>query len=197
MAKKLTPMMRQYLEIKEQHKNALLMFRLGDFYELFGEDAVMASGILGITLTARNKGKENEVAMCGVPYHAAENYIAKLTRAGKNVAICDQLTEPAAGVKIVERGVVRIITPGTTLNDSVLDARGNNYVVAVVPENYMRGNSERETPSSVFAIAISDVTTGEFSVVKVKRAKLKEELVRLQAAEIILEEDSELGDFFV
>ncbi len=195
MAKKLTPMMRQYLEIKEQHKNALLMFRLGDFYELFGEDAVMASGILGITLTARNKGKENEVAMCGVPYHAAENYIAKLTRAGKNVAICDQLTEPAAGVKIVERGVVRIITPGTTLNDSVLDARGNNYVVAVVPENYMRGNSERETPSSVFAIAISDVTTGEFSVVKVKRAKLKEELVRLQAAEIILEEDSELGDF--
>ncbi|MBT6068333.1 DNA mismatch repair protein MutS [Candidatus Peregrinibacteria bacterium] len=187
--KKLTPMMRQYLEIKEQYKNALLMFRLGDFYELFGEDALEASGILGITLTARNKGKENEVPMCGVPYHAAENYIAKLTRAGKNVAICDQLTTPAmAGEKseknIVERGVVRVITPGTTLNDSVLDARGNNYIVSI----------SEDKDKKFFGLAICDVTTGEFGVTKIKGEKLREELVRLQAAEVVLQENSEIAD---
>ena len=186
--------MRQYLEIKEQHKNALLLFRMGDFYELFGDDAVEAAAILGITLTARNKGKENEVAMCGVPHHSSEGYIAKLTRAGKNVAICDQLTSPTPGQKLVERGVVRVITPGTTLNDAVLDARGNNYIVTVVPENYMRGKGEYDTPSNVFGIAVCDVTTGEFSVTQVNRNKLQEELTRLQAAEIILDEDSELAE---
>lgn len=190
--------MKQYLEIKAQNKNAILWFRLGDFYEMFGEDAIIASKILGITLTARGKGGDNEVPMCGVPYHAAEGYIAKLTKAGKNVAICEQLTTPAlAGQSeksIVERGVVRIITPGTTLNDAVLDERGNNYIVSIVPENYLRGNNEFDTPSQNFALAVCDVTTGEFGIVKVKRNKLNEELMRIQPAEIVLDEDSEIAD---
>lgn len=180
--KKLTPMMRQYFEIKECNKNAILWFRLGDFYEMFGADAVTASKILGITLTARGRGGDNEVPMCGVPYHAAENYIAKLTKVGKNVAICEQLTEPGKGM--VERGVVRIVTPGTTLSDAILDAKGNNYIVSVIPD----------TPSQIFALAVSDLTTGEFIVTKVKREKLKEELARLHPAEIVLDEDSEIAD---
>lgn len=190
--KKLTPMMKQYLQIKSQNKNAILWFRLGDFYEMFGDDAITASKILGITLTARSKGGDNEVPMCGVPYHAAEGYIAKLTKAGKNVAICEQLTE--AGKGIVERGVVRIITPGTTLNDAILDERGNNYIVSIVPENYIRGTNEQDTPSQNFALAVCDITTGEFGIVKVKRNKLNEELIRIQPAEIILDEDSEIAD---
>lgn len=184
--------MRQYFEIKEKNANAILFFRLGDFYEMFGPDAVTASKILGITLTARGRGGDGETPMCGVPYHAAENYIAKLTRAGKNVAICEQLTEVGNG--IVERGIVRIITPGTTLNDAILDAKGNNYIVSVIPENYMRGNTEADTPSQIFALAVSDLTTGEFIVTKVKREKLKEELARLHPAEIVLDEDSEIAD---
>src|SRR3989338_7028548 len=172
--KQLTPMMKQYFEIKKCYGNAVLWFRLGDFYEMFGADAIEAAKILGITLTARGRGGDGETPMCGVPYHAAESYIAKLIKAGKNVAICEQLTDPAITKGIVERGVVRVITPGTTTNDSILDARGNNYIISIVPENYMRGNIEKDTPSMVFALAVCDLTTGEFAVAKVKSEKLKE-----------------------
>ena len=110
---KLTPMLKQYHEIKDKNQDSILFFRLGDFYEMFGKDAIKASKILNITLTARNKGTENETTMCGIPYHAAEGYIAKLTKAGEKVAICEQVTAPD-GTGIVERDVVRIITPGTT-----------------------------------------------------------------------------------
>src|SRR6202166_4858173 len=108
-----TPLMRQYQSIKKRYPHALLMFRLGDFYELFYDDALVASKELQITLTARNKEKGHAVPMCGVPYHAAENYIARLIRAGHKVAICEQMEVPGPGKKIVRREVIRVLTPGT------------------------------------------------------------------------------------
>src|SRR5574337_1508160 len=113
MTEPTTPLMQQYHAIKRQHPNALLLFRLGDFYELFYEDAVAASRELQITLTSRNREAGQAVPMCGVPYHAAETYIARLIRAGYKVAICDQMEEAGKGKKLVRRDVVRVITPGT------------------------------------------------------------------------------------
>jgi len=122
---KLTPMMAQYMEIKQRYPSCVLMYRLGDFYEMFFDDALEASKILQITLTARNKkGEGTAVPMCGVPYHAVENYIAKLTKVGKKVALCDQVTKPT-GKGIVERDVIRVITPGTTFDENILDQKSN------------------------------------------------------------------------
>lgn len=146
----LTPMMRQYNEIKQKAPDAILFFRLGDFYEMFGQDALEASEILGIVLTARNKG-DNRMPMCGVPYHAAAGYIAKLTRVGKKVAICDQLSDPALP-GIVKREIIRIITPGTTLDENVLDDRTSNYLAAIA------GNGE-----DGFGLALVEISTGEFN----------------------------------
>src|SRR5713226_5373458 len=115
-----TPLMRQYNSVKEQVAGALLMFRLGDFYELFFEDAVTAARELEITLTARNKEKGAAIPMCGVPYHAAEGYIARLIQKGYRVAICDQMEAPSAGKKLVKREITRIVTPGTAMNAAVL-----------------------------------------------------------------------------
>src|SRR5450432_3233942 len=131
MTEPTTPLMRQYHAVKKQHPSALLLFRLGDFYELFYEDAVTASKILQITLTSRNKEKDQAVPMCGVPYHAAENYIARLIRAGHKVAICEQMEEPGPGKKIVRREVVRVLTPGTATGASLLDPKENNFLAAV------------------------------------------------------------------
>src|SRR5271156_1895091 len=128
-----TPLMRQYHAIKQQVPNALLMFRLGDFYELFYEDAVTAAREREITLTARNKEKGQPIPMCGVPYHAAEGYIARLTQKGYRVAICDQMETPTATTKLVKRGVTRVVTPGITMNASVLRAHENNFLAAVMP----------------------------------------------------------------
>ncbi len=124
-------MMQQYQEIKGQHRDAILFFRLGDFYEMFGQDAIEASRILGVTLTSRSK-QEDPVPMCGVPYHAAENYIAKLSRAGRKVAICEQTSDPTLP-GIVKREVVRVITPGTTLNEQILGEKTNHFLVAIFP----------------------------------------------------------------
>src|SRR5208283_4896122 len=118
-----TPLMRQYNSIKEQVPHALLMFRLGDFYELFFEDAVTAARELEITLTARNKEKGAAIPMCGVPYHAAEGYIAKLIRRGFRVAICDQMEDPREAKKLVKREVTRVVTPGTAIDSQVLEPR--------------------------------------------------------------------------
>ncbi len=126
-----TPLMQQYHAVKKQHPAALLLFRLGDFYELFYDDAVVASKILQITLTARNKEKGQAVPMCGVPYHAAENYIARLIRAGHKVAICEQMEVPGPGKKIVRREVIRVLTPGTASGAGLVDAKENNYLAAV------------------------------------------------------------------
>src|ERR1700678_789994 len=126
-----TPLMRQYHAIKQQVPGALLMFRLGDFYELFYEDAVMAARELEITLTARNKEKGQPIPMCGVPYHASENYIARLIQKGYRVAICDQTEDPRFAKKLVRREVTRVVTPGTAMDANLVRPRENNFLAAV------------------------------------------------------------------
>src|SRR5580700_10792153 len=134
-----TPLMRQYSAIKQRHPNALLLFRLGDFYELFFEDAVVASQELQITLTSRNKEKGVAIPMCGVPYHAAEAYVAKLIRRGFRVAICDQMEDPREAKKLVKREVTRVVTPGTAIDSQVLEPRENNYLASMVRQNGAAG----------------------------------------------------------
>src|SRR5690242_7144427 len=148
-----TPLMRQYNGIKERYPNALLLFRLGDFYELFFEDAVTASKELQITLTSRNKEKGIAVPMCGVPYHAAEGYIAKLIRKGYKVAICEQVEDPKVAKKLVRREVTRVVTPGTAA-DNALGAEENNFLAAVV----------RATSKGMLVVGFAalDLSTGEF-----------------------------------
>src|SRR5438309_3693009 len=126
-----TPLMRQYHGIKQQVPNTLLLFRLGDFYEMFFEDAVVAARELEITLTARNKEKGAPIPMCGVPYHAAEGYIARLIQRGYRVAICDQVEDPKVAKKLVKREITRIVTPGTAMDANLVRSRENNYLAAV------------------------------------------------------------------
>ncbi|MCB0793407.1 MAG: DNA mismatch repair protein MutS [Flavobacteriales bacterium] len=145
-----TPLMRQYQRIKEQHPDAVLLFRVGDFYETFGPDAVTASRVLGIVLTKRNNGGATETELAGFPYHALENYLPKLVRAGHRVAICDQLEDPKQAKTIVKRGVSEVVTPGVAFSDQVLDGRSNNWLGAVC------AGKER------YGIAFVDITTGEF-----------------------------------
>src|SRR2546426_2033270 len=145
-----TPMLRQYQEIKRQHPGTLLFFRLGDFYELFFDDAMIGSKELEITLTARHRERGNPVPMCGVPYHAAGGYIARLVRKGYRVAICDQTEDPKKTTKLVRREVVRVITPGTAIDSQLLDARDNSYLASVFGTG------------SGMAAAFLDLSTGEF-----------------------------------
>lgn len=120
---KLTPMMRQYLEIKENHKDCILFFRLGDFYEMFFEDAVTASEILDITLTGKACGLKERAPMCGIPYHSSQGYIQKLILAGKKVAVCEQVEDPSQAKGIVKREVVKIVTPGTIIDEDIIDRK--------------------------------------------------------------------------
>ena len=124
-------MMKHYLQMKEKYKDCILFYRLGDFYELFYDDAIEISRVLDLTLTGKNCGLDERAPMCGVPYHAAETYIAKLVSMGYKVAICEQLTEPQKGVKIVERDVVRVVTAGTVVDDSMLEEKKNNYIMCI------------------------------------------------------------------
>src|SRR5437870_2094760 len=126
-----TPVMRQYLAAKEAHADALLFFRMGDFYELFFDDAVVAARALELTLTARNKGAEDEIPMAGVPHHAASQYIQRLLDNGFNVAICEQMADPTTVKGIVPREVVRVVRPGIAYDDASVDARQNHFLVAV------------------------------------------------------------------
>src|SRR3954466_5540778 len=152
MADASTPLMRQYNSIKEQVPNALLLFRLGDFYELFFEDAVTAARELEITLTARNKEKGAAIPMCGVPFHAAEGYISRLIQKGYRVAICDQVEDPRLAKKLVKREVTRIVTPGTAMDANLVRSRENVYLAAVA-------NADGRS-----AVAHVDLSTGEFKV---------------------------------
>ena len=175
-----TPMMQQYFDLKKQYADCILFFRLGDFYEMFNDDAIKASEILGIALTARNKG-ENRMQMCGVPFHAANGYIAKLTAVGMKVAICEQLSDPTLP-GIVERGVIRVITPGTTLDDNVLDQKSSNFLAAL------------SVDSGVYDLAMVEVSTGDLAITRVSQ---KHDLINLfekyKPAELIYH-DSLLGD---
>lgn len=145
-----TPLMKQYFEIKAKYPGAVLLFRVGDFYETFGEDAIKASSILGIVLTKRANGSGTHVELAGFPHHSLDNYLPKLVRAGERVAICDQLEDPKLTKKIVKRGVTELITPGVSYNDKILDNKSNNYLAAVCYENDACG------------IAFLDISTGEF-----------------------------------
>src|SRR6266576_1199195 len=173
-ASKVTPMMRQYLEIKERYHDAILFFRLGDFYEMFFEDAHTAAKVLDIALTSRNKSNDGSVPLCGVPYHAADPYIQKLVDAGHKVAVCEQMEDPATAKGVVKREVVRVITPGTVTAAEALDARGNNFLVAVC-----KGESG-------FGLALTDITTGEFRCTQIaEEPALFDELGRIQPSELL------------
>ncbi|MCF2138297.1 MAG: DNA mismatch repair protein MutS [Candidatus Thorarchaeota archaeon] len=177
MVKKLTPMQRQYLELKRQYPDSILMFRLGDFYEMFNEDAKTASKILDIVLTARGEGVE-KWPMCGVPYHAVDSYVAKLIQAGCTVAIAEQVEDPSQARGIVRREIVRLITPGTVVEASMLEDATNNFLVALV------------THEGRVGIAAVDVSTGEFLTTEFKADltddRVMTELTRLSPAEILL-----------
>ena len=149
----MTPMMRQFIDLKEKHPDAVLLFRCGDFYETYMDDAVTAAQILGITLTKRNNGREgNDTAMAGFPFHALDTYLPKLVRAGKRVAICDQLEDPKLAKKLVKRGITELVTPGVTMSDNVLTARENNFLAAV------------HFGAAACGAAFLDISTGEFLV---------------------------------
>ena len=158
--------MQQYHAIKSRYPHALLLFRLGDFYELFYEDAMLASRELQITLTSRNREKGQPIPMCGVPYHAADGYVAKLIRAGFKIAICDQMEQPGPGKKIVRREVVRVITPGTATDVAVLDAGENNFLAAVA----------KHASGSPVGLAYVDLSTGEFQATEFSGARADEEM---------------------
>src|SRR3954471_3164179 len=172
-----TPLMRQYHAVKQQVPGALLMFRLGDFYELFFEDAVTASRELEITLTARNKEKGTAVPMCGVPFHSAEGYIARLIGRGYRVAICDQMEEASAGRKLVRREVTRIVTPGTATDAHLLRSHENNYLAAVARIGTRAG------------LAYVDVSTGEFRVTELEADEIPAALEHLGAREVLFPAD--------
>ena len=173
----MTPMLRQYLSIKEKLKDAVLFFRLGDFYEMFFEDAVKASAILDITLTSRDGGSAGKVPMCGVPYHAAKGYINRLTREGLKVAVCEQMEDPQAARGIVKREVVRIITPGTNLEDDDLTQAHNSYIVACCKSG------------TVWGVSSLDLSTGDFRLTELEQDEdLLNELCRLQPRELIVSE---------
>ena len=169
-------MMKHYLQVKDKHKDCLVFYRLGDFYELFFEDAKRASELLGLTLTGRDCGLEERAPMCGVPYHAAETYIAKLVEQGEKVAICEQLTEPTKGA-LVERDVIRIVTAGTLIEEGLLDEKANNFIASVFRS------------AEGFSLAWADITTGDFYVQvymgKDAASDLLDALVRINPAEII------------
>ncbi len=190
-----TPMMAQYLEVKKDHPDALLFYRMGDFYELFFDDAVKASQALDIALTKRGKHLGEDIPMCGVPVHSHENYLSRLIRTGFKVAVCEQMEDPAEAKKrgsksVVKRGVVRLITPGTLTEDALLDARAHNYLAALA---HVRGDSKNE-----LGLAWLDMSTGDFQVQPIARQMLAAAVARLDPGEMLLPdrlfEDAELAE---
>jgi len=172
---RLTPAMQQYLEIKARHKDAVLFFRMGDFYEMFFEDAVLASGILGIALTSRDR--ERRIPMCGIPYHSAGTYIAKLVKEGRKVAVCEQTENPKDAEGVISRAVTRIITPGMVMAEELLQSKANNYVAAATWNEKSAG------------LAYADITTGEFRVSEFGSMQiLQDEIKRISPSELVLPE---------
>ena len=169
----LSKMMSHYLTVKEQYSDCIIFYRLGDFYEMFFEDAKTASKVLDLTLTGRDCGLEERAPMCGVPFHAAEQYIGKLVSAGYKVAICEQLTEPN-GKDLVQRDVIRVVTSGTVTDDSQINEKINNYVCSVFHS------------ASKYGVAWADITTGDFCAASTEnQEELFDLLTRVNPAEII------------
>ena len=173
-----TPMMRQYLKIKEEHPNELLFYRMGDFYELFLEDAKQAANLLDITLTSRSSATDEPIPMCGVPYHSVDTYLAKLVKLGISVAICEQIGDPATSKGPVERRVVRILTPGTLTDEALLDAEQDNLIAAISIQD------------NTYGMATLDLSSGRFELTEIKGDdSLSSELHRLAPAELLLMEE--------
>jgi DNA mismatch repair protein MutS len=188
MSEATTPLMQQYQSVKSRYPHALLLFRLGDFYELFYEDAIIAARELQITLTSRNREKGQPIPMCGVPYHAAEGYIARLIRAGFKIAICDQMEQPGPGKKLVRREVVRVITPGTATDVAVLDSKENNFLAAI----------SKHFSGAPVGLAYVDLSTGEFQATEFSGAaaaeSMRDELQLLRPRETLLPRPQQLFD---
>jgi DNA mismatch repair protein MutS len=190
---RVTPVMEQYVEIKAANPDCLLFYRMGDFYELFFDDAETASRALGIVLTKRGKHLGRDIPMCGVPVHRADEYLHRLIALGHRVAVCEQLEDPAearkrGGKSVVRRDVVRLVTPGTLTEDSLLDARSNNYLLAIA-----RARASAGGEGSRFALAWIDISTGEFRLTECDRAALAAETARLEPREVIVS-DALYGD---
>ena len=169
-----TPLMKQYNEIKVKYPDALLLFRVGDFYETFGDDAVRTADILGIVLTKRGAGSTSETELAGFPHHALETYLPKLVRAGERVAICDQLEDPKSTKKLVKRGVTELITPGVTLTDGVLDEKSNNFVAALHIDNQIHG------------LSFLDISTGEFQLTQGSQMEISILIQQLAIKEVLV-----------
>ncbi|MCI6474156.1 MAG: DNA mismatch repair protein MutS [Mucispirillum sp.] len=180
--KNLTPAMAQFYDIKEQHPDSILFFRMGDFYEMFGDDALTASKILGIALTCRNKSSENQIPLCGIPYHSYMPYLVKLLKAGKKVAICEQLEDPKLVKGVVKRGVTRVVTPATALEDEAVVTFDNNFLISLYAEL-----------DKVYMAAV-DVTTGETYLKTINIETLEESTLGLDAKEVISSIDIDLNN---
>ena len=167
--------MKQYNQIKAKHPKALLLFRVGDFYETFGQDAIVASKILGIVLTHRKNGAAAKIELAGFPHHSLETYLPKLVRSGQRVAVCDQLEDPKLTKKIVKRGVTELVTPGVSFNDQVLDKAKNNFLCAIHFSKLIHG------------ISFIDVTTGEFLYASGKIEYLDKLVSSMQPSEIVFQ----------
>lgn len=174
----LTPMMQQYVEVKEKYKDCILFYRIGDFYEMFFEDAITASKVLEITLTGKDCGQEERAPMCGVPYHACDVYLNKLIENGFKVAICEQVEDPKLAKGLVKRDVIRVVTPGTNMSQAILDENTNNYLMSIYLSKDMSGAS------------VVDITTGEFKTCRISSiAKLADEINKYSPSEIIGNDD--------
>jgi DNA mismatch repair protein MutS len=176
--KKQTPMMERYLEVKRQNPGSLLLFRMGDFFELFFDDAQLAAKVLGLTLTSRDKGSPNPVPMAGFPYHALENYLQKLIHAGLRVAICDQVEDPKLAKGLVRREVTRVVTPGTLVDEGLLDPRKCNFLASVWPDK------------SGLGLAWLELSTGRFVAAQINPPSLADELARIEPAECLVPESA-------
>ncbi|RPJ43952.1 MAG: DNA mismatch repair protein MutS, partial [Candidatus Latescibacterota bacterium] len=181
MTEPATPMMRQYRSMKELHPDAILFFRMGDFYEMFHEDAELASRLLGLTLTSRSKGEEKPIPLAGIPWHKSEPYIERLIRLGYKVAVCDQTEDPKHAKGLVRREVTEVITPGTALGGGFLEGKQPNYLIALAPPG-----AEKQAPWGIAAI---DLSTGDFRIGDLAADEVAEEVARFEPAEILLPEN--------
>ncbi|MFN5931129.1 MAG: DNA mismatch repair protein MutS, partial [Sphingobacteriales bacterium] len=174
-----TPLMQQHRAIKQRYPDAILLFRVGDFYETFGEDAIIASSVLGITLTKRNNGAASASELAGFPHHSLETYLHKLVKAGYRVAVCDQLEDPKQAKGIVKRGVTEMVTPGVAINDKLLEHNTNNFLCGLHIDEHNHG------------IAFLDISTGEFFVAEGDEEYIEKLLETLKPAEIVFEKKNQ------